>query len=81
MGTLVGRFGAELVPVDSGFGDRGISLGSNQAYPLKTPRVLLAWDAPTAGLSAGWARYVLERRFGLVPSAVRVASLNRVESG
>ena len=24
----------------------------------------MAWDAPTASLSAGWTRYVLERRFG-----------------
>ena len=38
---------------------------------LKAPRVLLAWDTPTSSLSAGWARYVLERRFGLPVTAVR----------
>ena len=47
--------------------------------PLKAPRVLLAWDAPTQSLSAGWARYVLERRFGQPVTAVRVGSLRRVD--
>ncbi len=78
LGAVASRHGAEVVAVDSGFVERGISLGSNQVQSLKLPRVLLAWDAPATGLSAGWARYVLERRFGLVPSAVRVASLGRV---
>lgn len=68
----------EIVAVDSGFVEDGISLGSNLVRPLKAPRVLLAWDTPTNGLSAGWARYVLERRVGIVPSAVRVSTLPRV---
>ncbi len=79
LGAVVQATGADVVAVDSGFADAGISIGSNQVRPMKTPRVLLAWDAPTQSLSAGWARYVLERRFGLVPSAVRVAALPRVD--
>jgi hypothetical protein len=75
---IVARTGAEVVAVDSAFAETGLSLGSNLVRPLRSPRVLLAWDAPANGLSAGWARYVLERRFGLVPSAVRVNSLARV---
>ncbi|HTV02520.1 MAG TPA: M14 family zinc carboxypeptidase [Luteitalea sp.] len=74
---LADASGAEVVPIDSAFAERGISLGSNQVQPMKAPRVLLAWDTPVNGLSAGWARYVLERRYGVVPSAVRVASLAR----
>ena len=35
-------------PIDSAFVESGISLGSSQVVPLKTPRVLLAWDAPTS---------------------------------
>ena len=57
----------------------GTSLGSNDDAALKTPRVLLAWDAPTRTLSAGWTRYVLERRFGQAVTAVRTASLGRVD--
>ena len=45
---------------------------------LKAPRVLLAWDTPTSALSAGWARWVLERRFGQPATAVRVGTLARV---
>ena len=77
--TLAGRHEAEVVPLDSGWVEQGISLGSNQVRSLKTPRVLLAWDAPTESLSAGWARYVLERRFGQPATAVRVSSLGQVD--
>lgn len=79
LGRHVAAAGAEVVPVDSAFADRGISLGSNQMLPLRAPRVLLAWDTPTSSLSAGWARYVLERRFGVVPSAIRVSTMARVD--
>ncbi len=79
LGAAVQATGAEVVAVDTAFADAGISIGSNQVHALRMPRVLLAWDAPTQSLSAGWARYVLERRFGLVPSAVRVAALPRVD--
>jgi hypothetical protein len=41
--------------------------------------VLLAWDTPTSSLSAGWARWVLERRYGQRVSVVRVSTLRRVE--
>jgi hypothetical protein len=78
LGEVAARSGAEVVPIDSGFAEEGISLGSNLVQPLRTPRVLLAWDVPANGLSAGWARYVLERRYGIVPSAVRVSALARV---
>ena len=58
------RHGAEVVPIDSAYVESGTSLGSNENGFIKAPRVLLAWDAPTSSLSAGWTRYVLERRFG-----------------
>lgn len=67
----------EVVPVDSTFIDSGTSLGSNNVRALKAPRVLLAWDAPTQSLSAGWTRYTLERRYGQAVTVVRVSSLAR----
>jgi hypothetical protein len=66
------------VAVDTGYQDDGISLGSGSVEALKPPRVLLAWDAPTQAQSAGWARYVLERRYGIPVTAVRVSSIGRV---
>jgi hypothetical protein len=77
LGPIVARHEAEVVAVDSGYQDDGISLGSGSVEALKPPRVLLAWDAPTQGQSAGWARYVLERRFGIPVTAVRVSSIGR----
>jgi hypothetical protein len=70
--------GAELVPVDSSFVDEGVSLGSNEVVALKPPKVLLAWDRPTQSMSAGWARYTLERRWGQPATAVRLSSLGRI---
>jgi uncharacterized membrane protein YgcG len=75
LSRLVTEHRADVIPVDSAFTEAGISLGSNEVVALKAPRVLLAWDAPTSSQSAGWARYVLERRFGQRVTAVRVSAL------
>ncbi len=79
LAAIAARHGAEVVKLDSAFVSEGTSLGSNQVVALKSPKVLLAWDAPTNSLSAGWARYALERRYGQPVTAVRVNSLNRVD--
>ena len=71
------KHGAEIVPIDSTWVDDGTSLGSNDVAALKTPKILLVWDAPTQSLSAGWTRYTLERRFGAAVTAVRAGSLGR----
>jgi hypothetical protein len=77
LAALAAKHGAEIVPIDSAWVDDGTSLGSNDVQQLKAPRVLLAWDSPTQSLSAGWTRYVLERRFGATVTAVRTSSLGR----
>jgi hypothetical protein len=79
LGVLAAKHGVEVVATDTAFVESGVSLGSNEVVPLKAPRVLLAWDAPAQSLSAGWARYVLERRFGQPVTAVRVSSLPRID--
>jgi hypothetical protein len=76
---LVQRHRVEPVPLDSGWVDEGPSLGSGTIAALKAPRIVLAWDAPASSLSAGWARYVLERRFGFEVTAVRVPSIGRLD--
>jgi hypothetical protein len=77
----VARHGARIVPVQTGFVEAGISLGSNQVRALRQPRVLLLWDAPASSLSAGWARWVLERRYGQRVTALRVRSFGRADLG
>jgi hypothetical protein len=73
------RHGVPLDPVDATFTDAGISLGSDRVLGLRAPRVALAWDEPTSSTSAGWARYMLERRFGQRVTAIRVRSLGRAD--
>lgn len=77
--ALATKHGAQVMPVDTAYVDSGISLGSNEVAFLKLPRVLMAWDTPTSSLSAGWTRYVLERRFEQPVTTVRTSSLSRVQ--
>lgn len=79
LGEIAGRRGAEVVALDSTWVDAGMSLGSNDATLIKTPKVLMAWDTPTSSDSAGWARFWLERQFGQPVTAVRPSSLRRVD--
>ncbi|MEO6212224.1 MAG: M14 family metallopeptidase [Vicinamibacterales bacterium] len=73
------RHGAELVPVTETWTEEGTSLGSGRAGRLKSARVLLAWDAPASSLSAGWARYVLEQRYGQRVTAMRASTLQNFD--
>ena len=77
MSALATTYGVEVVSIDSAYVEAGTSLGSNDTGFVKAPRVLLAWDTPTSSLSAGWTRYVLERRFGQAVTTVRTSSLGR----
>ena len=79
LALIAARHGIEVAPVDTGYVDDGISLGSDQVVALKPPRVVLAWDSPTQSTSAGWARYILERRFNQPVTAVRASSLGRLD--
>lgn len=69
------RHGVELVPIAETWTESGISLGSGRIVSLKAPRVVMAWDTPTSALSAGWARFALERRFGQRVTAIRASTL------
>jgi len=79
LGRIARKHGVEAVAADSGYVEEGVSFGSERAHLVENPRVLLAWDRPTSSTSAGWARWVLERRFGQPVTAVRVSSLGRVD--
>ena len=78
LGAIAAKHGVTPVGTDTAFVDvGGISLGSGEVASMKNPRVLLMWDAPTSSLSAGWARFALERRIGVATTAVRVGSFRR----
>ncbi|MBM4183508.1 MAG: hypothetical protein FJ207_04685 [Gemmatimonadetes bacterium] len=75
LGRIAGTHGAEVVPIDDSYVTEGISLGSASTRSLQEPRVLLVYDEPANVNSAGWARYVLERRYGQRTTIVRARSL------
>ena len=77
LAEIAARHRAEVVPVDDAYVREGMSLGSRRVRALREPRVLLVYDAPGRSYSVGWARYVLERRYGQRTTAVRASSLGR----
>ncbi len=77
LGDIAARHGAEVVPIDDSYVREGMSLGSRRVRALREPRVLLVYDAPGQTYSVGWARYVLERRYGQRTTSVRASSLGR----
>lgn len=81
LGAILARHGVTATPIDTAFVEAGVSLGSNDVALLKAPKVLLAYDAPSSSLSAGWARYILERRWKQPVTTVRNSSLGRIELG
>jgi hypothetical protein len=71
--------GASFVGGDTGYVERGIDLGSSNVFPLKPPRIAIAWDVPTAAFSAGDLRYALEIYLGYPVSVVRTSTLARAD--
>ncbi len=78
LGAIAAKHGAEVVPVDDSYVREGMSLGSGRVRALREPRVLLVYDRPGSANSVGFARYVLERRYGQRTTVVRASSLGRV---
>ena len=77
LGRIAAEHGAEVVPIDDSYVSEGMSLGARSVRALRTPNVLLVYDGPGQSSSVGWARYVLERRYGQPTTAVRASSLGR----
>jgi zinc carboxypeptidase len=79
LSELASRYDAEIVPIRETWTEEGLSLGSSRVAHLRAPRILLAWDTPTSSLSAGWARFALERHLGARVTAMRVSSLQNFD--
>jgi hypothetical protein len=67
--------GADVVPTNTSWVEEGINFGSRHVVHLRKPSIALAWDTPASPLSAGWARFVLERQFSYPVTAIRTAQL------
>lgn len=71
--------GAEVIAAHSSWVDGGINFGSNHVTVIKKPAILLAWDSPTSGSSAGQTRFVLERQYGYPVTVVRTSTLGMAD--
>jgi len=73
--------GASIVAVDTSWVTDGPSLGANEVVRHNRPDVAIAWDAPTDPLSAGQARFVIERQFDYPVTAIRTARIASADLG
>jgi hypothetical protein len=79
MRELAKAHGVSPFCADSSWVDKGPNFGSDTGHGLKLPRVAMAWDRPVNANSAGWLRYLLEQRYGVPVTPLRVHDLARVE--
>jgi hypothetical protein len=67
--------GADADAHNSSWPDDGPTFGSSHFSALRKPAILIAWDRPTQGGSAGQTRFVLERQFGYPTTVMRTEQL------
>lgn len=79
LGSASKRLGVFLLPTDTSWVESGINFGSNNSHVVRTPSVAMAWDRPVNSNSAGYARFLLERRYGLPVTPIRTADLGRAD--
>ncbi len=76
---LAAAHGVSPVCADSSWMDSGPDFGSGRSLARKVPRVAMAWDRPVNANSAGWARYLLEQRYGIPVTPLRTHQIDDVE--
>ena len=73
------RLGVELVGLSSSWTQVGPNLGSANFKPIKMPRIAMAWGEGVRSLDAGAMRYVLEQKFGVPVTPIRLRTLPRAD--
>jgi hypothetical protein len=79
LARLARETGADVYATSSGWVEEGVNFGSRYVAALKKPAIAMAWDTPASALSAGAARFVLERQYGYPVTPVRIAQLTATE--
>ncbi|MCR9248711.1 MAG: M14 family zinc carboxypeptidase [bacterium] len=79
MRDLAEAHGVSVHCADSSWVDDGPNFGTNRSLQLAAPHVAMLWDRPVSRYSAGWARYLLEQRYGVPVSPIRVRDISRVD--
>lgn len=71
--------GADVDAHNSSWADDGPTFGSSHFSALRKPAILIAWDRPTQGGSAGQTRFVIERQFGYPTTVIRTEQIGGVD--
>lgn len=71
--------GAHVEGLDSSWITEGPNFGSNNVPAIPTINIAMLWDEPTNPLSAGSARFVLERGVNYPVTAIRPAQLRNAD--
>ncbi len=76
---LAATHGVDVYATDSSWVDEGVNFGSASVRFLKRPRIALAYNTPTSPTSAGWARYLIEQRYGYPVTTIRTEQLRNAD--
>lgn len=71
--------GADVDAHNTSWVDDGPTFGSSHFSYLRRPAILIAWDRPTQGGSAGQARFMMERKFGYPTTVIRTEQISGVD--
>ncbi len=77
--ALADSCGVPVVPLNSAWTDKGILLGSRNFVNLKKPKVAVVTEEPTRQTSYGALWYLLEKRYGIPFTAIRLDYFDRVD--
>lgn len=75
MAKLVPESGAEVVATNSGWVEDGVNFGSGNVSTIPKIRIAMAYDSPVSSLSAGHARWMIERQYGYPVTPIRASRL------
>ncbi|GAB3930837.1 M14 family metallopeptidase [Mucilaginibacter myungsuensis] len=72
------RYGRRLVPLSSGFVDKGADIGSKEVHFIKKPQVMLLTNDGTSSGSMGQIWHFFEQQLGYPVTLVRYQDMGRV---
>ncbi|MDX2178553.1 MAG: M14 family metallopeptidase [Bryobacteraceae bacterium] len=75
MAKLVPPSGAEAIATNTGWVEDGANFGSNNVSAMRKINIAMAWDQPVSSLSAGHARFLIERQYGYPVTMIRTSRL------
>ncbi len=79
MARLAADHGVDVYSTDSSWVDDGPNFGSENVRFLPRPRIALAYNTPVSVNSAGWARYLIEQKYGYPVTTIRADQLRTAD--